>query len=228
VACGDVREQGGGNADPHLTHDGAGEDDPFADLTPPTVPVVADWTDYPTINGDTTLNPGYYAASDGTPAIQISNGTVTFTDGLYIVEGLWINGGTITANDVTFFNTGVGTTFHVGGNAVVDFHSRTMDDLPAENEHILFWCDATSPTFDAGGNPIEHQYRGTAEDDITGVIYCPSQHTDWAGTYDANNGEWGMIVSRTIEFTGDNGLNIVGPPPSVIQDLDLQRIAMKE
>ena len=228
VACGDIREQGGGNANPHLIHDAATEPDPFAGLTPPTVPVIPDFTDYPTINGNDTLNPGYYASSDGTPSIQISNGTVTFTAGLYIVEGLAVTGGTINAPDATFFNTGADTTFHLGGNATLDLNARSVDDAPAENKHILFWCDANSPTFDGSGNRIEHQFRGTAADNLTGVIYCPTQHTDWAGTYDSNNGEWGMIVSNTIEFTGTSGINIVGPPSSIIDDLELQTIVMKE
>jgi hypothetical protein len=228
VACGDTREQGSATADPHLITDAATEADPFAGLTPPTVPVIADWTDLPTINGNTTLNPGYYASTDGSAAIQISNGTVTFNDGLYIVEGLRITGGTVTAPDATFFNTGAETTFHIGGNATMNFNARSIDDTPVDNQHILFWCDANSPTLDGSGDPVEHVFRGTAADNITGIIYCPTQHTDWAGTYDSVNGEWGMIVSNTIEFTGNNSLSIVGPPSSVIQDLGLQTISMKE
>ncbi|HUG80189.1 MAG TPA: pilus assembly protein TadG-related protein [Bryobacterales bacterium] len=228
VACGDVREQGGAIANPHLITDAATEPDPFAGLTQPTVPATADWTNLPTINGNATLSPGYYASTDGTPAIEVSNGAVTFNPGLYIVEGLRITGGTVTAPDATFFNTGVGTTFHIGGNATMDFTARSIDDSPVENQHILFWCDANSPTLDGGGNRIEHQFRGTADDNLTGVIYCPTQHTDWAGTYDSANGEWGMIVSNTIEFTGTSAVNVVGPPPTVIQDLDLQTIVMKE
>ena len=85
-----------------------------------------------------------------------------------------------------------------------------------------------SPTFDGAGNPIEHRFRGAAADDVSGVIYCPTQHVDWAGTYDFNNGEWGMIVSNTVEFTGTSAVSVVGPPASVIQDLDLQTITMKE
>ncbi|MDA1312622.1 MAG: pilus assembly protein TadG-related protein [Acidobacteria bacterium] len=228
VACGDIREQGSAIVDPHLITDAATEPDPFAGLTQPTVPGTADWTDLPTINGIVTLNPGYYASTDGSEAIQITGGTVTFNAGLYIVEGLRITGGTVTAADATFFNTGAETTFHIGGNATIDFNARSIDDSPVDNQHILFWCDANSPTLDGSGDPIEHQFRGTAADNLTGVIYCPTQHTDWAGTYDSSNGEWGMIVSNTIEFTGDSGVNIVGPPPTVIQDLDLQTIAMKE
>ena len=228
VACGDIREQGSATADPHLIYDAATEPDPFAGLTPPTVPLVPDWIDYPTINGNTILSPGYYASTDGTAAIQISNGTVTFNDGLYVVEGLRVTGGTVTAADATFFNTGADTTFHLGGNATLDLNARSVDDPPAENQHILFWCDAGSPTLDGVGNPIEHQFRGTAVDNISGAIYCPTQHVDWAGTYDANNGEWGMIVANTVEFTGTSAVSVVGPPASVIQDLDLQTIAMKE
>lgn len=228
VACGDIREQGNATADPHLIHDAATEPDPFSGLTPPTVPITPDFTDYPTINGVETLTPGYYASTDGSDAIQITNGTVTFAPGLYIVEGLRITGGTVNAPDATFFNTGADTNFHIGGNATINFAARSVDDSPAENQRILFWCDATSPTYDGGGNPIEHVFRGTGADNITGVIYCPTQHTDWAGTYDSSNGEWGMIVANTIEFTGTSGINIAGPPPSVIQDLELQTIVMKE
>ena len=228
VACGDIREQGGATVNPHLIPDAATEPDPLAGLTQPTIPGTADFTNYPTINGDTTLAPGYYASTDGTPAIQISNGTVTFNDGLYIVEGMRITGGTAIAADATFFNTGTDTIFHIGGNATMDFHARSVDDVPVDNQHILFWCDANSPTVDGSGNRIEHRFRGTTADDLTGIIYCPTQHTDWAGTYDSVNGEWGMIVSNTIELTGTNSTSIVGPPSTVIQDLNLQTIVMKE
>lgn len=227
VACGDIREQGNATADPHLIHDAATEPDPFANLAPPTIPATPDFVNYPNINGNETLNPGYYASTNNSAAIQITNGTVTFNPGLYIIEGLRITGGTINAPDATFFNTGTRTNFHVGGNATLNFVARSVNDAPADNRRILFWCDANSPTF-AGGNRVQHVFRGTAADNITGVIYCPTQHLDWAGTYDSSNGEWGIIVSNTIEFTGNSGVSITGPPSSVIDELGLQTIAMKE
>ena len=225
AACGDVLVKGAANTDPPLEPEAAPEDDPFAGRTRPT-PSFEDkyvtFTDHPVINAGADLKPGYYRSTTGNPAIQITGGVVNFADGLYIVEGMHINGATVVAEDVTFFNTGEGRTFDINGNGNVTMIARSENDDPVENENILFWCDETMPF-------ALHRFNGTAEDTFTGVTYCPGHKVDWRGNYDKNRADtWGVIIAGQIEFGGNTTININEPPANVIPELDMETIIMKE
>ena len=231
AACGDVLVKGAANTEPDLVSGITTEADPFADRDPPTEPFLtsppfeegtAVVIDHPVINAGADLKPGYYRSTTGNPAIMITGGVVNFADGLYIVEGLYINGGGVVANDVTFFNTGEGRTFDINGNGNVTMFARSENDTPVENQHILFWCDPAGPQ-------QLHRFNGTAQDTFTGVTYCPGHKVDWRGTYDENRADtWGVIIAGQIEFGGNTAININEPPPDVIPELGMRTIIMKE
>ena len=222
VGCGDVLVKGAANTEPDLIADGHTEPDPFMGRTPPTPPGTPYFVDIGTVNSDRVFVPGHYATTKNGPAIKITGGSITFNPGLYIVEGMHFNGGTLTANDVTFFVTGSGKTFDINGNGNVTMTARTVDDLPVENKHILFWCDANF-------TGELHRFNGGANDTFTGVTYCPGDKVDWRGTYDKNNANnWGMIVAGEIEFGGNSAMNMNEPPAGVLGELGIATIAMKE
>ena len=222
VGCGDVLVKGAAETTPDLISDGHTEPDPFSGRTPPSPPGIPYIVDHPNINGTLTLNPGHYASTKNKPAVNIQGGNVTFNPGLYIFEGLSINGGTITANNVTFFVTGAGKTFEINGNATVTMTARTINDDPVKNQHILFWCDANFPG-------ELHRFNGGASDVFSGVTYCPGDKVDWRGNFDINNANnWGMIVAGQIEFGGTSALNLNEPPAGVLGELGILTVSMKE
>ncbi len=225
LACGDVKVQGAANTEPDLVSDGNTEPDPFFGRTPPTLPGAPVFVDIPNItngSGNVVLAPGHYQSTGNSPAIQITGGNVTFSDGLFITEGVHINGGTITANDITIFNTGNGKTIDINGNGSLTMVARSVNDSPAENLGILFWCDATMPN-------VTNKFNGTASDTLTGVIYCPSQHLEWSGNHStAGDGTWNVFVSSTMKFTGNSAVNVNEPPAGILPEFGLETIVMKE
>jgi Flp pilus assembly protein TadG len=168
------------------------------------------FTDTTVKTGDTViLNPGRY---NGKPGIQISGGTVTFTAGFYVIEGMDITGGTVTGIGVTFYNTG-SELIKVNGGTVT-FEAPVTGITPAMDQ-MLLWCDRSSPDKNPG-----HMWHGNGASSIQGILYCKTQHVDWAGNHQAN--EWITIVANTIKVAGTSDVTqttVITPPPGTIPEL---------
>ena len=194
---------GGGVYDPPATDGALQMIDPLALMTPPDYTSVTPvFTNVSINNATANLVPGYY---QGGIKISGSSSIVDFADGLYVLDsGMDISGGTITGDNVTFYNVG-NKYLSITGATSVELSAPTSGDT----QGMLFWGSALSPN----GNP-GHLLRGTSQTSFTGAIYFPAQHIDWAGTNDTV-GEWTMLVGNTIDITG-NGIvtqTINGPPP---------------
>jgi hypothetical protein len=197
---------GGGLYDPPAQNGALQLIDPLARMTAPAhASVTPVFNNVSVHNGTANFVPGYYS---GGIKISGSSSVVNFAAGLYILaSGMDISGGTITGDDVTFYNV---------GNKYISISGATSVELSAPTsgpqQGMLFWGDVASPN----GNP-GHLIRGTSQTSFTGAIYFPTQHVDWAGTNDTV-GEWTMLVANTIDITGSGSVtqNINPPPPGAL------------
>ena len=128
--------------------------------------------------------------------IKITTGDWTFQSGLYYLnKGMSVTGGNITGLEVMFYNPNVSGKDHIelGGNG------RIILTPPSSGtyEGILFF-GSRSALPKSPGNKLG---RGNEQSSITGIMYFPNEHVDWAGTSEAN-GPWTMLISKTIDVTG--------------------------
>ena len=104
--------------------------------------------DLPTINSDTTLFPGHYITTGGTPSIKVTGGNVTLNPGTYVVDGFTFNGGTVTSLDpgVTFYNKGNELTT-IAGTATVILSAPAVNTADPEGDlnYMLLYCHPGSP-----------------------------------------------------------------------------------
>ena len=183
-------------------------------------PTGAPIVDLPAINSDTTLFPGHYTTTGGNPSIRVNGGNVTLNAGTYVVDGFTFNGGTITGDPlgVTFYNKGNQLTTIAGtATAILSAPAVNTADPEGDLNYMLLYCHPGSPDINPG-----HRWRGAVGSVTTGILYCESQHVDWAGSHDS--GGWGMIVANTIDVTGNAALSNFngaygGPGPVLIPEL---------
>ena len=126
------------------------------------------------------------------------NGDVTFSPGLYIVDGgsFKINASThVTGSDVSFFLTN-GATMAFNGGATLDLSAPTSGPLSG----ILFYSDRD----DVG---VQHTINGTAGSTLNGAVYLPSSDLDYSGNFSGAHG-CTQIVTRRVTFTGNSSLNV--------------------
>ena len=133
------------------------------------------------------------------PSIIITGGTVTFAPGVYtITGGMQITGGTVTGEDVTFFNTSTDPNrrnlwgeFDISGSPTVTLDAPSSGDY----EGVLFWDDYRAPN-----RRPTHTFAGTATMDLGGALYFKQTNVTWAGTTDG--AAWSMIIADTITVDG--------------------------
>lgn len=126
------------------------------------------------------------------------SGNVTFSQGLYIVDGgpLRINASTlVTGSDVTFFLTN-GATLAINGGATLNLSAPSSGPLSG----LLFYADRD----DVG---LSHSINGTAGSTLNGAVYFPSSDLNYSGDF---SGSYGctQIVTRRVTFTGNSSLNV--------------------
>ena len=180
--------------------------DPYADLAEPMNEGTCSGDSVGKNNTTTTVIPDE-THSLGMPVRRYCgglelNGDVTFSPGLYIVDGLGL-GGTfkinastnVTGSGVTFFLTN-GATMAFNGGASLDLSAPTSGSLSG----ILFYGDR-----DAVG--VQHTINGTAGSTLNGAVYLPSSDLDYSGNF---SGTYGctQIVTRRVTFTGNSSLNV--------------------
>ena len=147
------------------------------------------------------FSPGVY---DSEIRIQSGDVPAVFLPGTYILRnGMKIQEGPVTGNDVTFYHTGEGNTISITSDANVTLSAPTSGPL----EGILFFGDPNAPfdTIKIG--------RGHSNFEFRGALYFPNHQVDWGGNPTANSG-WAMIVSRTFRIHGIPGVtNSLSLPP---------------
>ncbi len=149
---------------------------------------------------DTILDPGYYQGG-----IEVSNGIILLRAGLYIVDGLKVNGGffgnldPITpAGGVTIFNTAVGKgdTIEISGNSTIDLHASYYGDYA----NILFFNSYTA-TPKSGSSGTDAKLLGDANSVYDGVMYFPTVELEYGGSA-TQGGTFAMIIADTLSFHG--------------------------
>lgn len=130
-------------------------------------------------------------------------GKVTFSPGLYIIEGgdLTINGGDLNAtagaemagSGVTFYFTNGGR-LKLGGNVKLTLSAPTSGPFSG----ILFFGSRTS----AGAT---QQIGGTSGSTLQGAVYMPGSEVQFTGN-SASTGGCTQVIGRTVTFTGNSSL----------------------
>ncbi len=180
--------------------------DPFAYLTQPAMPGSCLFTAKLKVTSSTTLEPGHYCGG-----LEITGGTVTFNEGVYILDGVGLktSGNPHLQSDPA----GDGQTFYfpdtVTGqaNRALFIAGTVSTDLVAPTQGpydgVLFYLDP-------GINPnLDVKLTGGSDMALTGVIYGPNSHVEYSGN--ANGADtWTSIVADTVTFTGNSTLSSAG------------------
>jgi len=147
-----------------------------------------------------TLPPGVYCNG-----ITVSStAQVTFSPaGTYILKGGGLNisgNSTVTGSGVTLYNTAApGYSYgpvSITGNSDVTLSAPTSGPLAG----ILFFQDRSITSGAAS------TFAGTATLSLTGALYFPGTHVDYAGD-STGSSPYSIMVARTITFTGNTTIN---------------------
>ncbi len=146
-----------------------------------------------------TLDPCVYTGKINV----ISDGTVHFNPGLYVMDGAGISFGaqsTVTGTGVHFYlteNNGNADSFDISAGADVTLVAGTTDDYGMAG--ILIYHDRNAPT------NVTHNLTGSATMDLEGILYFPTTDVKYAGgtSFDTNAS---MIIADEVEITGNTNL----------------------
>jgi hypothetical protein len=169
---GDECWAGNPTLDTYINPDSPSMPDPLAGLPAPTwgPPNDPDTINSQTIEGGMVTYPaGYYP---GGIRITSSEHSVTLLPGVYVVdgEGLYINGGNITAHGVMFYIIGTGVVY-LGGNGIIDI-------TPSDDEADPYWGISI---FQARDNTNEATIIGTSTMNLEGTYYFPTAPVEIGG-----------------------------------------------
>ena len=176
--------------------------DPYSDLAEPLNAGTCSTSSVGSNNSTTTVTPDETHPL-GMPLRRYCgglelNGHVTFSPGLYIVDGgtFRINASSVVnGNDVTFFLTN-GAAMAFNGGATLGLSAPASGPFSG----ILFYSDRE----DVG---VQHTINGTAGSTLNGAVYLPSSDLNYSGDF---SGTYGctQIVTRRVTFTGNSSLNV--------------------
>jgi Flp pilus assembly protein TadG len=182
-------------------------EDPFAYLAPPAIGPCDEPSGAPKVYPSSytgTVPAGVYCGG-----LEIQGADVEFEAGLYILDevGLQMTGNGTMTNElggVTFYFpptvTGSGGNIaYIAGTTTVNLSAPTQDPY----DGILFYVDP-------GADPtLQLALKGGTDMALTGVIYAPENHIEYAGNSLGNN-TWTSIIANTIQFTGTSYLATTG------------------
>ncbi len=171
--------------------------DPLAWLQPPSYGG-CDHNWFSVGSGDSTVDPGVYCGG-----ISImSNGTVTFNPGLYVMKdgSFDVGGGArLVGQGVTFYFIGSNAKIDLSGGGEMTFSAPLTGDLAG----ILFFGDRSlSP-------PIRHSVKGGGEVHYEGTVYFPTTDVLFAGNgTGASSSPYSFFIARQFAFTGNGNIDI--------------------
>lgn len=176
--------------------------DPLEHLqTPSNLPACNNDTAVKVNGGESlTLDPCIFTK----PITIVSNGTLHFNPGLYVMDGAGINfsgDSTVTGTDVHFYltenNDSPSESLNISAGADVTLKAGTTDDHNMAG--ILIYHDR-----DAGEN-VSHNLTGGADMDLEGILYFPTTDVKFAGgsSLDINAS---MIIADEVDIVGNTML----------------------
>jgi hypothetical protein len=154
------------------------------------------------INGgeSLTLDPCIFTQ----PITIVSDGTLHFNPGLYVMDGAGINfsgQSTVTGTDVHFYltenNDSPSESIDISAGANVTLSAGTNDNHGMAG--ILIYHDR-----DAGEN-VTHNLAGGATMDLEGILYFPTTDVKYAGgsSFDTNAS---MVIADEVDIVGNTNL----------------------
>jgi hypothetical protein len=157
--------------------------DPYANLPEPSIPGACS-----TVPGGNPHDPKTISAGKYCGGLNLS-GTVNLNPGVYVVSGGELR---INANAHV---SGVGVTFFLTNGATVHFNGSAEINLSAP----------TSGTY-AGVLMYSDRDHGTADSQMTGALYFPTQQVTHNGNFSGANGCM-RIISKAIDLRGNAAFN---------------------
>ncbi len=168
--------------------------DPYASLTPPTVPALSPTNGGPIGN---TYQPGLYTS----PISITGGGNYTFASGIYYIEaGINVGGSaTVTGTNVFFYVLSGSTS--IGGSGSVQFTPLASPPSPATN--MLLWQDKS----DTNTVKLIGSGAGTS---LQGTIYAPTATVDLKGGGSGSGLTIGAVLANTMTCNGTTSIGIGG------------------
>jgi hypothetical protein len=152
-------------------------------------------------NGGGTIQPGRY------DRIRLPNGSLTMEPGLYCLYGEFtVNGGDLTANDVTVFM--VQNDFSTSGNATI-----VMDAPPLQCDTLggTPGCPPSIPgmlIYMAESNSGNITIQGDASSTFDGAVYAPTGQIDLGGGSSAMSVAHVQLIADTVKVHGNVSIDI--------------------
>jgi Flp pilus assembly protein TadG len=189
-------------------------------------------------SGANACDPIYFRPGTYRNRIQLTgSGTAIFMPGLYNLEsGITINGSwNVSGNGVTWLLNGGGL-----ASKGLDIRSDGLLNLTAPDstqvmatggvQGILFFGSRNN-SYTNNGNQVGRAQAGSV---LSGAVYFPNEHIDWAGNSDtlidgtASADIFSMVVAETIDITGSGDLAVMRKPSSQGSSPTIYRAALVE
>lgn len=183
------------------------QEDPYAARLPVPAPSSCSGPVNVNPNGSATVSPGCYRGMD-------IKGTVTFSPGIYYIDGGTVSFGSqavVSGAGVTFILTSTSAASNPSSIATISMNGGASVNLTATTSGtyagILFYQDPRANF--ASGNT----FNGNASSTYQGAIYMPRQEIQFSGTSGMNTNCL-QIVARRVVLIGNSAVNNVCPSGS--------------
>ena len=172
--------------------------DPLASLAKPSyIEGYCDHNNKIIVNsGDSvTLSPGTYCSDISI----VSDGTVTFLPGQYILDGAGLKIGaqaTVSGTGVSFYlsqNNHTNDNISISGGASVQLSAPTDGDMAG----VLFYQDRNS------SSSITHNITGGSTMELDGVLYFPNNEVSFSGGSSLDSSS-AMLIADSVTFMGNS------------------------
>jgi hypothetical protein len=155
--------------------------------------------DPPTCSGEAVVDPGAQTITAGhIDSLDIQNGSWALGPGVYCIDnGMRLNGGSITGQDVTFYVAGGAVSW--SGNATIRLDAPDDGDFAG----MLVYQDP--------GNTDRATLNGSSGSYIQGTIFAPNAEVQVNGTGGAD-GFHSQIIGYRVDLSGTADLHVVYDP----------------
>lgn len=175
--------------------------DPFASLAMPAF-TSCTYTNFKKAgNGPLTLNPGTYCGGISITGTH----SVTFNSGMYVLYGggmtLASNISPITGSNLTFYNSGNGTSYPYGN---ISFSGGGVSALSAPTTGTY----AGMLVMQNPNNTLDATVNGNAESTLAGNFYFPKNNVNLGGT-SSTIIPIGTVVAMSVKVSGGSLFNMI-------------------